>query len=492
MNVIAVRASRARGLRVAVTAETAALCMLAVAIAAFVALTWATWGNPGRDTGYDLVAGARVAHGDLPYVDFTYYYGPLAPLGVGLFMWVGGVASMPRSPLACCSRLPRCSLTYALARIVARPAIAADCSADRGVGCLRPDQLQLRDAAYVCGAARDRWPAGLRIRRYPLFGDLGAAVARGRRPRSRRRPALATRSSQRQAWPEPRSGWSRAADRERAARTRLGSSRSHHSARRSWSTRPSRPLRRCTGSSSRISTLGRNSRRAPTQLLRSHAPLTASSFVDLAGKTALYALGAACLVAAGYALERRRGLRLTAAAIGRPLRWARSDAGRGDQARARVRLRLDPGGRSRCCRDPRVRGGSRSNPRPRPGSGASRRRAPRDPRGQGVRLVLRRRAEAPARGLRAAARRALPRRTAFEARRTQPLGAADRDRLARLHRRRDRRSGVKGRARRVGVHPRAGRHPARGDLPTHVCSSRRSMPFAAGRRPATPFLSHRS
>ena len=62
MNVIAVRASRARGLRVAVTAETAALCMLAVAIAAFVALTWATWGNPGRDTGYDLIAGARSVH----------------------------------------------------------------------------------------------------------------------------------------------------------------------------------------------------------------------------------------------------------------------------------------------------------------------------------------------------------------------------------------------------------------------------------------------
>ena len=30
------------------------------------ALTWDTWGDLGRDTGYDLVAGARVAHGQLP------------------------------------------------------------------------------------------------------------------------------------------------------------------------------------------------------------------------------------------------------------------------------------------------------------------------------------------------------------------------------------------------------------------------------------------
>ena len=47
MNVIAVRASRACGLRVAVTAETAALCMPAVAIAAFVALMLGDLGQPG-------------------------------------------------------------------------------------------------------------------------------------------------------------------------------------------------------------------------------------------------------------------------------------------------------------------------------------------------------------------------------------------------------------------------------------------------------------
>ena len=58
-----------------------ALGLLFVALAV---LTWGTWGDLGQDTGYDLVAGTRVAHGELPYVDFVYYYGPLAPFVLGL------------------------------------------------------------------------------------------------------------------------------------------------------------------------------------------------------------------------------------------------------------------------------------------------------------------------------------------------------------------------------------------------------------------------
>ncbi len=46
-------------------------------------LTWRAWGDLSVDTGYDVLAGVRVAHGELPYVDFTYYYGPLAPLVLG-------------------------------------------------------------------------------------------------------------------------------------------------------------------------------------------------------------------------------------------------------------------------------------------------------------------------------------------------------------------------------------------------------------------------
>ncbi len=56
---------------------------------------WGTWCDLGRDTGYDLVAGSRVAHGELPYVNFLYYYGPLAPLTLGLAGWIGGGGLAP-------------------------------------------------------------------------------------------------------------------------------------------------------------------------------------------------------------------------------------------------------------------------------------------------------------------------------------------------------------------------------------------------------------
>src|SRR5204863_2359723 len=44
---------------------------------------------------YDLVAGARVAHGHLPYVDFFYYYGPLAPFLLGFAALIGGAGVGP-------------------------------------------------------------------------------------------------------------------------------------------------------------------------------------------------------------------------------------------------------------------------------------------------------------------------------------------------------------------------------------------------------------
>jgi hypothetical protein len=66
-----------------VSTDAVALLALAVWCVVLVALTWGTWGDLGRDTGYDLVAGARVAGGELPYVDFVYFYGPVAPLLLG-------------------------------------------------------------------------------------------------------------------------------------------------------------------------------------------------------------------------------------------------------------------------------------------------------------------------------------------------------------------------------------------------------------------------
>jgi hypothetical protein len=64
--------------------ETAAVAGVAAVTAGLLAVTWQTWGNIGQDTGYDLVAGQLVAHGSVPYSDFTYYYGPLSPALLGL------------------------------------------------------------------------------------------------------------------------------------------------------------------------------------------------------------------------------------------------------------------------------------------------------------------------------------------------------------------------------------------------------------------------
>jgi hypothetical protein len=58
--------------------------------AVMVAATWRTWGALNSDTGYDAVAGLRIAHGQLPYLDFTYYYGPLAPFVSAVAVGLGG------------------------------------------------------------------------------------------------------------------------------------------------------------------------------------------------------------------------------------------------------------------------------------------------------------------------------------------------------------------------------------------------------------------
>jgi hypothetical protein len=76
------------GLRVrvggrALSADVVAGTVLVLSFVVLVALTWRTWGDPSMDSGYDALAASRVAGGDLPYADFHYFYGPLAPLLLG-------------------------------------------------------------------------------------------------------------------------------------------------------------------------------------------------------------------------------------------------------------------------------------------------------------------------------------------------------------------------------------------------------------------------
>jgi hypothetical protein len=108
-------------LRVRRHADLVAVCGLAAFTGALVAATWGTWGDLDSDTGYDVVAGARVADGELPYRDFTYYYGPLAPFLAGFAALLGGEGFGPAVGLGLVIALAIVAATFALARAVVPP-----------------------------------------------------------------------------------------------------------------------------------------------------------------------------------------------------------------------------------------------------------------------------------------------------------------------------------------------------------------------------------
>jgi Dolichyl-phosphate-mannose-protein mannosyltransferase len=116
--------------RLAVThAERLAIGGAALWCLALVALTWNTWGDLGRDTGYDLLAASRTADGELPYVDYVYYYGPAAPLLLGLVFALAGAGSTAGAGLGVALGLTVVALTFRLARFVAGPWTAAAAAA---------------------------------------------------------------------------------------------------------------------------------------------------------------------------------------------------------------------------------------------------------------------------------------------------------------------------------------------------------------------------
>jgi hypothetical protein len=101
------------------SADAWAVGALGIFFAALVALTWQTWGNLGQDTGYDLVAGANVAHGQFPYIDYIYYYGPLAPFLLGAFDVIGGSGVAPAVTLGLVLSVALLAAVYVLGRRIA-------------------------------------------------------------------------------------------------------------------------------------------------------------------------------------------------------------------------------------------------------------------------------------------------------------------------------------------------------------------------------------
>jgi hypothetical protein len=122
--IAAARTQRAARIQSFASADLIAITGLALLVFFLTAMTWNAWGDIGSDTGYDLVAGARVAHGQLPYVDFIYYYGPLGPFLLGLAAWLGGGGIAPAIGVGLVLATAIVAATYALGRLLAGPSAA--------------------------------------------------------------------------------------------------------------------------------------------------------------------------------------------------------------------------------------------------------------------------------------------------------------------------------------------------------------------------------
>jgi hypothetical protein len=103
--------------------DTVGLIGLAVFCAALVAVTWGTWGDLSMDSGYDLLASVRMNHGDYPYIDYVYIYGPLGPALLSQVLDVFGDTVDVAFAFGAALALAIVGATFALARsLVGLPA----------------------------------------------------------------------------------------------------------------------------------------------------------------------------------------------------------------------------------------------------------------------------------------------------------------------------------------------------------------------------------
>jgi hypothetical protein len=105
--------------RVLADVDFAALAGLALLAGIAIVATWGAWGDLDNDTGYDFVIGDRFAHGELPYIDSVYYYGPLAPALLGVAARIGGSGIAPFVALGLVVACAIVLATFVLARSAA-------------------------------------------------------------------------------------------------------------------------------------------------------------------------------------------------------------------------------------------------------------------------------------------------------------------------------------------------------------------------------------
>jgi hypothetical protein len=175
---------RSTPLAVRIESDAVALGVVGIVLLVLTVLAWGTWGDLGRDTGYDFVAATRVAHGSIPYVDFVYYYGPLAPFALGLAAFVGGSSVTTFVVVGLLLTYAIVAATYALARTQTGPLGAAIVSVTTAAIAFSPTNLSyvlphtysetfaiLLALLFLLGLSRASDGAG--------WGALGAGVAAG-------------------------------------------------------------------------------------------------------------------------------------------------------------------------------------------------------------------------------------------------------------------------------------------------------------------------
>ena len=303
--------------------DRAAHVVLAGLFVVLAALTWSAWGDLTMDTGYDLLAASRTAQGELPYVDYDYFYGPLAPLLLGGIYAVTGAAVWPAAALGLVLSALATALTYRLARRFAGPPAAAAAGALVAVAALSSANNSFvlphstsAPLAIVLALAAILWLTGDPLAALPRERLLKAGAACGLVAITRPELALAlfgavavwlaveiwhARDARRSAW---RAAALVAAPALAIPLVVYGAFLTAVS--------PHELLLENLYPTDFV-------RAAGHVVLDAHAPLTAASIAKLAARLLVYAAGAAALVAVGLALAaggRRRTLALVAIGVG--------------------------------------------------------------------------------------------------------------------------------------------------------------------------------
>jgi hypothetical protein len=306
------RVERARSLAFA---DVLAIGLLALLTTALAALTWGTWGDLDSDTGYEIAAAARIVDGEVPYSDFIYYYGPLAPALSSLVALIAGTGVGSAVGLGFAITLAILAATYGVSRIVLDPLGATLATAIAAAVAFIPDNFN-----YVLPHTHNATLGTLlllglllAIWRYASSGTSRWLVVVG----SCIGLLLLTK-------PEPAAAGLFAVALWLALRSRVGASLRREAA---LVAAPALVIPALVYGG--LLTVVSPSRLVFDNLypvdvlkdggnfeLRGRVPLTLSSFVELGAKLALYAAGVGMLLAAAYCVRRGGLVRRATLAVG--------------------------------------------------------------------------------------------------------------------------------------------------------------------------------